>query len=125
MISCHGIKKTNGSVFSFMEKKRPMLSEKKKELDENIWDCGSPLYDSYELASISRILERHTIALPYPCYHYDSMRSGFISNKPEPEGRSEGKMGNLHALGLFRKVVSWTLWKTRIGRYRNNKDEKV
>ncbi|KAG8476480.1 hypothetical protein CXB51_033379 [Gossypium anomalum] len=107
-----------------MEKKRPMLSEKKKELDENLWDCGSPLYDSYELASISRILERHTIALPYPCYHYDSMRSGIISNKPESEGRSEGKLGNPHALGLFRKVVSWTLWKTRIRRYRNNKDEK-
>lgn len=29
-----------------------------------IWDCGSPLYDSYELASVGRLLEQHTVALP-------------------------------------------------------------
>lgn len=29
-----------------------------------IWDCGSPLYDSYELASVCRLLEQHTRALP-------------------------------------------------------------
>lgn len=120
VLSCY---KKNGSLLSFMEKKRPMLSEKKIELEDNMWDCGSPLYDSYELVAINQILEKHTIVLPYPCY--DSMRSGIISNKPEPEGRSEGKMGNLHALGLFRKAVIWVLWKTRIRRYRNNMEEKV
>ena len=29
-----------------------------------IWDCGSPLYDSHELASLSLIIERHMRALP-------------------------------------------------------------
>ncbi|KAM5555588.1 hypothetical protein ABKV19_023486 [Rosa sericea] len=29
-----------------------------------IWDCGSPLYDSYELASVSHLIERHLMAFP-------------------------------------------------------------
>ncbi|XP_057981249.1 uncharacterized protein LOC131166688 [Malania oleifera] len=29
-----------------------------------VWDCGSPLYDSYELASIGHLIERHLMALP-------------------------------------------------------------
>ncbi|TYG57752.1 hypothetical protein ES288_D08G168300v1 [Gossypium darwinii] len=30
-----------------------------------IWDCGSPLYDSYELVSLSHLIERHLMKLPY------------------------------------------------------------
>ncbi|XVF33199.1 hypothetical protein REPUB_Repub17cG0148000 [Reevesia pubescens] len=44
------------------------LSETKgKNEDEAtfaIWDCGSPLYDSYELVSLSHIIERHLMKLP-------------------------------------------------------------
>ncbi|CAL9087601.1 unnamed protein product [Musa textilis] len=29
-----------------------------------VWDCGSPLYDSFELASFSHALDRHTMVLP-------------------------------------------------------------
>ena len=29
-----------------------------------IWDCGSPLYDSYELVSLSHLIERHLMILP-------------------------------------------------------------
>ncbi|KAM7275373.1 hypothetical protein ACFE04_017239 [Oxalis oulophora] len=29
-----------------------------------VWDCGSPLYDSYELVSLNYIIERHLMALP-------------------------------------------------------------
>ncbi|CAO2835516.1 unnamed protein product [Amaranthus hypochondriacus] len=29
-----------------------------------VWDCGSPLYDSYELASVSHLIERHLMILP-------------------------------------------------------------
>lgn len=46
--------------------------EKEEEEEEaasaaKIWDCGSPLYDSYELASVGHILERHTMAFPFFC----------------------------------------------------------
>ncbi|KAK4415864.1 hypothetical protein Salat_2693800 [Sesamum alatum] len=30
-----------------------------------IWDCGSPLYDSYELVAVSNVIERHLMELPY------------------------------------------------------------
>lgn len=30
----------------------------------DIWDCGSPLYDSYELVSVSHQTERHLMTLP-------------------------------------------------------------
>ncbi|KAL5232590.1 hypothetical protein ABZP36_031366 [Zizania latifolia] len=29
------------------------------------WDCGSPLYDSFELASVYGVLDRHLMALPF------------------------------------------------------------
>jgi hypothetical protein len=30
------------------------------------WDCGSPLYDAFELASLYRVLDSHLMALPFP-----------------------------------------------------------
>lgn len=29
------------------------------------WDCGSPLYDAFELASVHRVLDNHLMALPF------------------------------------------------------------
>ncbi|XP_010413371.1 PREDICTED: uncharacterized protein LOC104699726 [Camelina sativa] len=34
------------------------------EDDRILWDCGSPLYDSYELVSLTHIIERHFMSLP-------------------------------------------------------------
>jgi len=33
--------------------------------DLAIWDCGSPLYDSHELVSLSHIIDRHLMAVPH------------------------------------------------------------
>jgi ribosomal protein L12E/L44/L45/RPP1/RPP2 len=30
-----------------------------------VWDCGSPLYDSFELASLHHVLESHLMVLPF------------------------------------------------------------
>ncbi|KAL3517263.1 hypothetical protein ACH5RR_024165 [Cinchona calisaya] len=46
--------------------------ERKKEKEDDhdqstiprIWDCGSPLYDSYELVSLSHLIDRHIMILP-------------------------------------------------------------
>ncbi|EXB61979.1 hypothetical protein L484_002759 [Morus notabilis] len=38
--------------------------KEEKELELAIWDCGSPLYDSYELVSLSHLIERHLMILP-------------------------------------------------------------
>ncbi|KAF7826152.1 uncharacterized protein G2W53_017316 [Senna tora] len=51
---------------------RTPTCEEKQEEEEKlgggifpIWDCGSPLYDSYELVSFTHLIERHMMALPY------------------------------------------------------------
>lgn len=46
---------------------RNLSETKEKNGDEaafGIWDCGSPLYDSYELVSVSHLIERHLMKLP-------------------------------------------------------------
>lgn len=109
--------------FVFMESRRRSISSEQKESD-CIWDCGSPLYDSYELASFGHVLERHTMALPYPDCRSSMamMRFRIISNKPKPKEGFKGKMANLDGAGLLRKVVRWALWKMKIrSRNRNNK----
>lgn len=30
-----------------------------------VWDCGSPLYDSFELVSVSHVLDRNLMVLPF------------------------------------------------------------
>ncbi|GKU96707.1 hypothetical protein SLEP1_g9914 [Rubroshorea leprosula] len=59
--------------------KRISITQMKKKTSENraigkeeeeekavsaIWDCGSPLYDSFELVSLSHLIERHLMVLP-------------------------------------------------------------
>ncbi|KAE8650237.1 hypothetical protein Csa_011169 [Cucumis sativus] len=44
----------------------------------SVWDCGSPLYDSYELASLAHLIDRNLLAFPPP-YHAGSRR--ITSNK--------------------------------------------
>ncbi|KAJ7962533.1 4-hydroxy-tetrahydrodipicolinate reductase [Quillaja saponaria] len=40
------------------------MEAKEEEEGLAIWDCGSPLYDSHELVSMSHIIDRHLMALP-------------------------------------------------------------
>ncbi|KAL0464890.1 UNVERIFIED_CONTAM: hypothetical protein Slati_0376600 [Sesamum latifolium] len=41
------------------------IQEPHDEKAINVWDCGSPLYDSYELVAVSHVVERHLMVLPY------------------------------------------------------------
>ncbi|EEF28473.1 conserved hypothetical protein [Ricinus communis] len=49
--------------------KKP-LEESQENEDNNddkdlaVWDLGSPLYDSYEVVSLSHLIERHLMTLP-------------------------------------------------------------
>uniref|UniRef100_A0A7N1A7M1 Uncharacterized protein n=1 Tax=Kalanchoe fedtschenkoi TaxID=63787 RepID=A0A7N1A7M1_KALFE len=51
------------------EEKESREEEEEVGLEE-VWDCGSPLYDSYELATLGHLIDRHTMALPSPCGSY-------------------------------------------------------
>ncbi|KAF3448676.1 hypothetical protein FNV43_RR09389 [Rhamnella rubrinervis] len=51
------------------------------------WDCGSPLYDSYELASLAHQLERHTMASPFVS----------CDRKGSPNRLNQGRTMNMEA----------------------------
>ncbi|XP_061349871.1 disease resistance-like protein DSC1 [Gastrolobium bilobum] len=41
------------------------VDEKEEEAKaKSMWDCGSPLYDSYELVSLDHLIDRHLMTLP-------------------------------------------------------------
>ncbi|KAI3974888.1 hypothetical protein MKX01_004999 [Papaver californicum] len=44
-----------------------MLQKKRNDHEEEfqVWDCGSPLYDSYELVSLTHVIERNLMLLPF------------------------------------------------------------
>ncbi|KAJ4823821.1 hypothetical protein Tsubulata_005669 [Turnera subulata] len=44
------------------------MEEKTRETEKaaTVWDCGSPLYDAYEIASLGHTIDRHSVALPFP-----------------------------------------------------------
>ncbi|CAH8330765.1 unnamed protein product [Eruca vesicaria subsp. sativa] len=46
------------------EKTKKMVDDHDHDNDRILWDCGSPLYDSYELVSLTHIIERHFMYLP-------------------------------------------------------------
>ncbi|KAL9176338.1 hypothetical protein ABFS82_02G172200 [Erythranthe guttata] len=46
------------------------MAMSKNKVSENeeiirVWDCGSPLYDSYEVVAINNLIERHFMKQPY------------------------------------------------------------
>lgn len=62
------------------------------------WDCGSPLYDSFEVASVGHLIERHALALVSPG---GSMR--FPAAVSDVSGKSNGEKMKVGVVGaLFR-----------------------
>ncbi|KAJ8649435.1 hypothetical protein MRB53_002458 [Persea americana] len=67
-----------------------MKEEEEKEDDEAnaLWDCGSPLYDSFELTSLYNLLDRKLMALPFPG-GTSSSRSGEVGVSGDSRGQSK------------------------------------
>ena len=49
----------------FAEKMNVNQEEEDDGKSMKIWDCGSPLYDAYELVALSHVVERNIMILPY------------------------------------------------------------
>ncbi|PVH38297.1 hypothetical protein PAHAL_5G221900 [Panicum hallii] len=64
------------------------VSGKEEELVFATWDCGSPLYDSFELASLHHVLESHLMVLPFP-----GAAAASRSRRGEKEEGVEGEQG--------------------------------
>ncbi|KAK9743132.1 hypothetical protein RND81_03G219500 [Saponaria officinalis] len=81
-----------------------VVNESDKSL--KIWDCGSPLYDSYELACVSHLIERHLMKHPcigggskrFKMYQHQSMVHGSTTTTTSKTLESRSKfsrcMGN-------------------------------
>lgn len=94
--------------------------------NRRVWDCGSPLYDSYELAALNHLLERHMMVLPPSCGS-TRMTAVVPSGKV---GRGNGK-GRAEAAGMFfftttslARSLGRRLWQRVTARGSNTKDDE-
>lgn len=104
--------------------------ESAEEASVAIWDCGSPLYDSYELVLPSHVIERHLMVLPsldgskrLTTTHNRAPSSSAISLLSNCEGRKLLKMRvgvgepidkrkRLKRLGgIYKAFGFWKKWK--------------
>ncbi|KAL5227485.1 hypothetical protein ABZP36_015750 [Zizania latifolia] len=89
-----------------------------------VWDMGSSLYDSHELASLCQILDRHIGADLPPLLHGEGepQQDGVAGAPPPPPSPSVGerRSGQVVAFGgrggrkvtlraLFRAAASWAI----------------
>ncbi|KAF8695891.1 hypothetical protein HU200_036767 [Digitaria exilis] len=97
--------------------------DEEEELVFATWDCGSPLYDSFELASLHHILESHLMVLPFPGAAASWSRRfehrGRSTAPPDATDRSaarrrrkvgrrrKGWKGSKAAAAIFRVVTCW------------------
>jgi hypothetical protein len=87
-----------------------MIIEPDRRRDDKIWDCGSPLYDSFELASLSNSLERHLMALPFT-ENPPKIYEGFDENSEEKKVQI-AKVKKRNKLRLLRAVLNaLAFWK--------------
>ncbi|KAK4593874.1 hypothetical protein RGQ29_017810 [Quercus rubra] len=93
-----------------------------EEEEKEIWDCGSPLYDSYELASLSHIIDRHLMALPHLGLGGCGLRSNNVVVMVSESINREEKNSSTGS-----GCVMNMMWKRKvtIGGRRNEKPQKI
>ncbi|KAI4355200.1 hypothetical protein L6164_003994 [Bauhinia variegata] len=104
--------------------RRTTCDEEKDEKEEQgfaIWDCGSPLYDSYELACITHLIESHMMVLPYSLHGSKPNNSQF-SYPEEVDSRGSAKRFSMAAVGDF--LFKW-MWKKKETGQRKEKTKKM
>ncbi|PSS11668.1 4-hydroxy-tetrahydrodipicolinate reductase [Actinidia chinensis var. chinensis] len=102
--------------------------EEAGELAMKIWDCGSPLYDSYELVSLDHVIDRHVTALPFlsGSQWVTNRVSQFSSVTPlikEVGASRRAKRSSM--VSFFREFVEKSLRKMRGKEERGEKPKKV
>lgn len=86
--------------------------KKDEEEERRIWDCGSPLYDSFEVATVGHLIDRHALALVSPG---GSMRFPATVSKVSLSGQrsSSEKMIMGSGVGAVSKLLRMKLWKRK------------
>ncbi|XP_030540982.2 uncharacterized protein LOC115748596 [Rhodamnia argentea] len=71
-----------------------------------VWDCGSPLYDAFELVSLTQVIERHLMT--FPC----SRKSNWQDNPARVAPASCAEDANeLCKVPSWREIVRKRMWK--------------
>ncbi|XWS35873.1 hypothetical protein CRYUN_Cryun20dG0034100 [Craigia yunnanensis] len=100
---------------------RKLAETKEKNGDAEafaIWDCGSPLYDSYELVSLSYLIERHLMKLPSlggsnrltTRFSHPSDVTSDTTTDPTSNARAKESSSLMSSLGEF---LGSKFWKRR------------
>ncbi|KAJ6962279.1 hypothetical protein NC652_001060 [Populus alba x Populus x berolinensis] len=90
---------------------------KEEQAAINVWDCGSPLYDSYEIASLGHLIDRHSLALSSPCGPEKEGRV-VIDHARTPRDQETGL--EVKKEGLLSKIIRIFFWKRTTIRERND-----
>lgn len=106
---------TNLSILNLSSKRKrmdddsiPRVKEEKKCSCTILWDCGSPLYDSFEVVSIHYMIDKHLMKLPYDLqYHVTpSSSSSSISSSSSSLTASLSHSNKRDKFGKVRKLFS-------------------
>ncbi|KAL8028129.1 hypothetical protein ABFX02_14G139200 [Erythranthe guttata] len=109
--------------------------EEEEEARKKIWDCGSPLYDSYELVAINSVIERHFMIFPYlggsrKVTAQHQQRQLCLNSSPPPRraaagGGGGGGGGKSSGVSLMIEMLEGlALWKRNAAKDRNKNFEK-
>ncbi|KAG5222253.1 4-hydroxy-tetrahydrodipicolinate reductase [Salix suchowensis] len=88
------------------------MEEKRKAEQPAVdaWDCGSPLYDSYEIASLGHVIDRHSLALPFPSGSNEEGRH-VIQYSSTPRDQEKGL--EVKEEGVLFKMIRVFFWKRK------------
>ncbi|KAL7083155.1 hypothetical protein ACP275_14G144200 [Erythranthe tilingii] len=107
--------------------------EEEEEARKKIWDCGSPLYDSYELVAINSVIERHFMIFPYlsgsrKVTAQHQQRQLCLNSSPPPKRTADGGSGGGGKSSgvslLIEMLEGLALWKRNAAKERNKNFEK-
>ncbi|KAM7531384.1 hypothetical protein LguiB_034794 [Lonicera macranthoides] len=88
-----------------------------------VWDCGSPLYDSYELVSLCHLIERHMMSLPSQGESLPFIAAS--NNSRSIVDDNALKMNNSQKLGTLSKFVDKNMWKKMAFRGAQERPKKI
>ncbi|KAL2233813.1 uncharacterized protein LOC105174412 [Sesamum indicum] len=88
------------------------IQESHDEKAINVWDCGSPLYDSYELVAVSHVVERHLMVLPYLSGSRNAATNE-LSHSDDQKPARDGEATTATSSAGKSSVLSFLRWNKR------------
>ncbi|KAF9685908.1 hypothetical protein SADUNF_Sadunf03G0103400 [Salix dunnii] len=100
------------------------MEEKRKAEQSAVdaWDWGSPLYDSYEIASLGHVIDRHSLALPFPSGPDEEGRH-VIQYSSTPRDQEKGL--EVKEEGVLFKMIRVFFWKRKTTSIKGRNDKST